>query len=254
MSQVEIWSSQNRTKAAVALMLTFVAGYVDVVGFLALYQVFTANMTGNTVHFAANLLHSKFADAFLAGLVILTFVTGSIVGRAIIEAGARSGIRRTASAAFLIEALLVALAGLSPFRMRVPGVEIGCLVALAFAMGLQTAALTRIGPLTIHTTFVTGMLNKLAQLLSHYLFLTYDRIRGSASATDAQRQAAQEALFIFSIWLSYFIGALAGTRTEATLGLRALFIPAVLLGGAVAADQISPLSLHEEREQLEPRG
>jgi hypothetical protein len=29
-------------------------------------------------------------------------------------------------------------------------------------MGTQTATLTRIGPLTIHTTFVTGMLNKFA--------------------------------------------------------------------------------------------
>lgn len=254
MSQAQLWNSQDRIKAAVALMLTFVAGYVDIVSFLALYQVFTANMTGNTVHFASNLMQSKWADALLAGSVMLAFLAGSIVGRAIIEAGARNGIRRVASATLFTEALLVAFAGLAPFRTRIPGIEIGCLAALAFAMGLQTAALTRIGPLTIHTTFVTGMLNKLAQLVSHYLFLAYDRMRESASARDAQKQAGRQAVFIFSIWLAYFVGALVGTRTESSLGLRALFVPAVLLGAAVAVDQISPLSVREEREQMEAGG
>jgi len=160
MSQAHIWSSQARVKAAVALLLTFVAGYVDIVGYLALYQVFNANMAGNTVHFASNIVHSKWADAILAGSMIVTFVVGSILGRAIIEAGARRGIRRIASAALLIEAILIAVAGLAPSQMHVFHVKIGCLAALAFAMGLQTAALTRIGPLTVHTTFVTGMLNK----------------------------------------------------------------------------------------------
>jgi uncharacterized membrane protein YoaK (UPF0700 family) len=252
MSQAHIWSSQARVKAAVALLLTFVAGYVDIVGYLALYQVFTANMTGNTVHFASNIVHSKWADAILAGSMIVTFVVGSILGRAIIEAGARRGIRRIASAALLLEGILVGVAGLAPSQMHVFDVKIGCLAALAFAMGLQTAALTRIGPLTVHTTFVTGMLNKLAQLVSHYLFLAYDRMRGKQRAIEAERQTRRESLFMFSIWLAYFVGAIAGTRGETTLGLRALFIPAVLLGIAVAVDQLSPLSLREEREQMQP--
>jgi uncharacterized membrane protein YoaK (UPF0700 family) len=252
MSQAHIWSSRARVKAAVALLLTFVAGYVDIVGYLALYQVFTANMTGNTVHFAHNIVFSNWPDAILAGSMIAAFLAGSIVGRAILEAGARSGIRRIASPMLLIEALLVAVAGLAPTGTPVPDIKIGCLAALAFAMGLQTAALTRIGPLTVHTTFVTGMLNKLAQLVSHYLFLAYDRMRGKQRAIEAERQTGRESLFMFSIWLAYFVGAIAGTRTETSLGLRALFIPAVLLGVAVAVDQVSPLSLREEREQMQP--
>jgi uncharacterized membrane protein YoaK (UPF0700 family) len=79
-------------------------------------------------------------------------------------------------------------------------------------------------------------------------------MRGSASATDLQKQAGRQAIFISSIWLAYFVGALAGTRTEATFGLRALFAPAVLLAAAVAVDQVSPLSLREEREQMEAGG
>ena len=33
----------------VALALTWIAGFVDMVGYLVLYRVFVANMTGNTI-------------------------------------------------------------------------------------------------------------------------------------------------------------------------------------------------------------
>ncbi len=252
MSQEDAASSRITVKAAVALLLTFVAGYVDVVGYLALYQVFTANMTGNTVHFASNLVHARWQDALLAGSMIPIFVVGSVVGRAIIEVGARNRIRRIASLTLSIEALLIGFASLAPPHTSVPDIEIGCLAALAFAMGTQTATLTRIGPLTVHTTFVTGMLNKLAQLMSHSMFLTYDRLRGEKRVIDAQKKARQQALFMFSIWMAYFVGAIAGTSSEANFGLRSLVIPVVLLMIAVAVDQLSPLSLREEREQMEP--
>jgi uncharacterized membrane protein YoaK (UPF0700 family) len=250
MPQEYVAGSQTM-KAAVALLLTFAAGYVDVVGYLALYQVFTANMTGNTVHFAINLMHSRWQDAMLAGSMVPIFVAGSIIGRAIIEVGARNRIRRIASLTLLIEALLIGFASLAPPHARVPDIEIGCLAALAFAMGIQTAALTRIGPLTIHTTFVTGMLNKLAQLISHSMFLAYDRLRGEKRVIDAEKKVRRQAFFIFSIWLSYFVGAIVGTETEGVLGLRALFIPLVLLAIAILADQVSPLSIREEQEQIE---
>jgi uncharacterized membrane protein YoaK (UPF0700 family) len=121
-------------------------------------------MTGNTVQFASNLVRSNWADAFLAGSVILAFLAGSIVGRAIIEAGARNGFRRVASASLLTEALLLALAGL--------------------------ASVTRV--------------------------------------------------------------PLRGNRVPGGAGI--CFAPAVLLAAAVAVDQVSPLSLREEREQMEAGG
>jgi uncharacterized membrane protein YoaK (UPF0700 family) len=252
MSEEDAASSPISTKAIVALLLTFAAGYVDVVGYLALYQVFTANMTGNTVHFAINLLHSNWQDATLAGAMIPIFVAGSIVGRAIIEVGARNRIRRIASLTLSIEALLIGFASLAPPHTSATDIEIGCLAALAFAMGIQTAALTRIGPLTIHTTFVTGMLNKLAQLISHSMFLAYDRLRGGKRLVDAQKKTHRQAFFIFSIWLTYLVGAIVGTMTEANFGLRSLLMPILLLVIAVVVDQVSPLSIREEQDKLGP--
>ena len=46
---------RSRTRHAgqespIALSLTVVGGFVDAVGYIALFQVFTANMSGNSVH------------------------------------------------------------------------------------------------------------------------------------------------------------------------------------------------------------
>jgi uncharacterized membrane protein YoaK (UPF0700 family) len=43
------------TKAVVALAVTFVAGFVDIVGYLAIYRLFTAHVTGTTVHLGRDL-------------------------------------------------------------------------------------------------------------------------------------------------------------------------------------------------------
>ena len=251
MAQENLWQSPNRIKAAIALLLTFVAGYVDVVGFLALYQVFAANMTGNTVHFANDIVRANWSQALLPGVTIALFVGGSIFGRSVIEIGARNHLRRIASIALLMEAVLIGFASLAPHKPA-SGITTAALCALAAAMGLQTAILTRVGPLTVHTTFVTGMLNKLAQLASHYLFVAYDSLRGERRAIEARTNTRNQALFIFSIWLLYFSGAAAGAALESAFGLRTLVVPVILLGVAILVDQASPLSLREEQEQLEP--
>jgi uncharacterized membrane protein YoaK (UPF0700 family) len=163
----------KKTKAVIALLLTFSAGSVDVVGYLAIYDVFTAHMTGNTVHLAHNIMIGDWQKAAAAAAVIAAFLAGSILGRAIIEIGVRTSIRSIASAALILEGALIAAVGFSGFAFgALP--TLAALAMLAAAMGMQTATLTRIGSLTVHTTFVTGMLNKLAQLISQALFLSHD--------------------------------------------------------------------------------
>src|SRR5579862_3037534 len=236
------------SKVAVALLLTFAAGCVDVVGYLALYHAFTAHMTGETVHLAHNLSSAQWPRAFRAACVIAAFLLGSVLGRTVIEIGARTRNRSIASATLLLEAALLAgvipLAGGHVDRT----LALGLLAMLAAAMGLQTATLTRVGSLTVHTTFVTGMLNKLAQLLSQGLFLTYDHSRGRDTA--AQRQhIVRRTQFIASIWVMYFVGAAAGVRMDNAWGLRSLLAPVALVCVAILMDQIAPLSLEEEREE-----
>ena len=239
------------SKVTVALLLTFAAGCVDIIGYLALYHAFTAHMTGETVHLAQNLFQTDWAAAAKAACVIASFLAGSIIGRTVIEIGSRTNVRRIASATLLIEAALIAgVIPLATGHTISENTALGLLAMLAAGMGLQTATLTRIGSLTVHTTFVTGMLNKLAQLLSQALFLTYDRGQGRDTVA-ARRQTLQRARFMIAIWLLYWIGAATGVWMNSIWGLRSLWLPAGIVSFGIAVDQMWPLSLEEERDQSE---
>src|SRR5581483_2247168 len=94
----------SRTKLVVAVLLTIVAGQVDVAGFVIFWNTFTAHMTGNTVHFAMSLVARHWADAAKAGIVIPVFLLGSIIGRSLIEFAVRRKFKRAASLVLLLEA------------------------------------------------------------------------------------------------------------------------------------------------------
>jgi uncharacterized membrane protein YoaK (UPF0700 family) len=251
---VEMAGPQNpattkASKAAVALMLSFSAGYVDIVGYIGIYKLFTANMTGNTVHLARHIAAASWGEAGLVGAVLVAFVGGSLVGRTIIEVGARRRFQRIASVTLVVEAaLIVTVFASARASGHAPAGRL--LVLLAIAMGVQTATLTRIGPLSIHTTFVTGMINKFAQMVSETLFFTYDRLAGRTGCRQKQRTAFRGAMFFLSIWLLYCAGALVGGKIDSGIGLNALLIPVGFILAAVVVDQVRPLSLEEEHDQV----
>jgi len=84
-----------------------VAGCVDAVGYLVLSHVFTAHMSGNSVGFGAALGSGDWTEAFRRGFPIPLFVIGVATGGAIIEVGARRGLRRTMSLVLVIEESLL---------------------------------------------------------------------------------------------------------------------------------------------------
>lgn len=251
---------RDKAKRTVALLLTFTAGFVDIVGYIMVYHFFVAHMTGTTVHLGNKLTTGDWADAAKSGVTIASFVTGSVVGRSVIEIGSRRHVRRVATFTLLTEAILVLAFIVSRPLLSKPsqpmplGAVCILLVLLAGAMGLQTATLTRIGPLTIHTTFVTGMLNKLAQSISKWLFWVIDSLRqhtnlGHAISTSWGNTDFRTASFMAAIWVSYVIGSVAGTWMNSILSISALYLPVLILVICAAIDQVQPLSLEEEKDQ-----
>lgn len=248
-------------KMIVALLLTFASGLVDIVGYLGVFHFFTAHLTGTTVQLGHNLVSHNWIDVFAAAAIVGAFVAGSVVGRAIIEAGSRKRIRRVASLTLTIEALM--LVGLTEIGVQFGGLQAHAnaaskpywsLAVLAAAMGMQTATLTGIGPLTVHTTFVTGMLNKIAQLVSHIGFRTYDLIRSKTrdpKVIQGRRADIEAVAFLIAIWMFYVGGAAFGTWSYYVWGLRALYFAVGLLAIGIATDRFSPLSIREEKEQSE---
>jgi uncharacterized membrane protein YoaK (UPF0700 family) len=237
-------------------MLTFSAGMVDIVGYIALYHWFVAHMTGDTVHLGNQLATGKWSDAEKGATIIGSFILGSILGRTVIEAGARKQQRTIASVTLLAEAaLILTFICIRSFAVSSDAIPVSVLVLLALlaaAMGLQTATLTKIGPLTIHTTFVTGMLNKFAEAVSEWFFWLYDqRKAGNAWHASTQQRAFRNARFMALIWFSYVLGSVFGTWTYSHWSVSVLYIPVAILVVSAGIDQWRPLAIEEEKEQTQ---
>ncbi len=251
-----------RLKAGVAILLTFTAGLVDIVGYIAVYHSFVAHMTGATVHLGNDLVTHVWPQAGKAAAVIASFVGGSIVGRTMIEWGARARMRTAASVTMAAEAALVlafiwdSTAVLKHFAPQNIPLGTSCLLLalLASAMGLQTATLTRIGPLTVHTTFVTGMLNKLAEEAARWIFWIHDSRQEHQNVLHLLRSSRdhrsfRNSIFLSGIWISYMLGSMAGTWMDSRWKVDTLYLAVFILLCSIGADQLRPLSLEEEREQ-----
>lgn len=239
-------------KLILALILTFTSGVVDIVGYVGVFHLFTAHLTGATVQLGRGLISHSWTDVYVAAVIVAAFMGGSLFGRAAIEIGSRRNIRRISSVTLTIEALLLLCVALTSTAISLNAYQ--KIAILAAAMGLQTATLTGVGPLTVHTTFVTGMLNKIAQLVTHVLFRIYDREKSTSAshafAADQQRDA-QMAMFLGAVWCCYVAGATFGTWSFGLWGIRALSFAIVLLVFALVVDGFSPLSMEEEKEQSE---
>ncbi len=254
--------SRKKTKSGIALLLTFAAGMVDIVAYISVYHVFVAHMTGTTVHLGNKLVTEQWSGTITSVVVLVSFVGGSVLGRSIIELGSRSHRRTVASITLMTEALLVLFfiwafpAAASSLQSQSDPLWQVCLflALLATAMGLQTATLTRIGALTIHTTFVTGMLNKFAQSVSQWMFWVHDNWRRYRRAHQAFRGSAnhpdfRNAQLTAAIWFCYVVGSVTGTWMQSKWNASALYLPVALLIFSVAVDQMQPLSIEEETDQ-----
>lgn len=249
-----------RGKIAVALSLTAVGGFVDAVGYIALFQVFTANMSGNSVHVGMYLGQRNWLELLRPFCAIVSYVVGMALTRIAVEIAGRAGLRRIASFTLALETLLLAL-----FAHATPAMHLGQIVdqhspayftlvaLLAFAMGVQTATLTHIGALTIYTTFVTGTLTKLTESFTRALFWAYDHVRQvglSHILGDARgQQDVQEATMLASTWTCYVIGAAIGTILKSRWELRALYVPVGVLIGFILIDLFRPIDVEEEVHQ-----
>jgi uncharacterized membrane protein YoaK (UPF0700 family) len=249
-----------RGKIAVALSLTTAGGFVDAVGYIALFQVFTANMSGNSVHVGMYLGQLSWMELLRPLCAIVSYVVGMAVTRIAIGIAGRTGMRRIASFTLATEAVLLAFFAHATPRMHMGQIvdqqSLGyfSLVALlAFAMGVQTATLTHIGPLTVYTTFVTGTLTKLTESFTRVLFWLYDQRRSAGMSRVGARvwhqPDVQEGAMLASTWTCYVIGAAIGTVLKAKWELRALYVPVALLLAFALLDQFRPIDVEEEQHQ-----
>lgn len=258
-------SEHDLRHAWIATTLTGASGTVDAVGYIALFHVFTANMSGNSISLG---IAWSTHDGFLAaqrGAVLGAFFAGLLASRFIVHAFWRRRRSRAPALIFSIEIVLLALLavlGNGPHqagRLAHASVALRLLLAVlpALAMGLQNATLSRFGPLTIRTTHVTGTLASLADELAELTFWARDRTRGrsrrrlrSVVAAARRHRHTREAVLLLGTWTTYVAGAIAGAWMERGIGLWAMLLPMGLLLVVVIADVAQPL----EREEKDAAG
>ena len=246
----------SRSKVLLAIGLTWTAGFVDIVGYILLSHILSANMSGNTVEIPFHLFHGSPGESAARGLAVLLFVVGLSACALIHETCKRRGIRSSAAITLGMEALLLAafivLAGRFP-QHHEPRAVFDLLLAFAtLAMGLQNATLTRVGALTVRTTHVTGMLTKFAESGSRYIFWLYDKTRGAG--TGRYREALRlswhhedfkDTAITGGIWLSFLAGGFSGVWLHGAWDVQALLLPVALLGLFVAVDLRRPITSEE---------
>ena len=242
MSRAALWT----------LLLAWVGGFVDAVGFLTLFHLFTAHMSGNSVWFGAAIGIGNWRLGLHHLFPIPLFVIGVAIGAVIVEVARRRRLRAPFAPALLVEVALLAVFMLVGSAYVVDGSlrtaavwAFYMLAALpALAMGLQNATLRQVAGQTLHTTYITGVLQSLAEDGVHYLFWLREQVRGggfrhalrASPAQPALRAAVASAL----VWLAYVTGAISGGFAKHGWELRALALPIAVLAVIIAVDLARP--------------
>lgn len=186
-----------------ACLLAMIAGYADAVGFEQ-FGAFAGMMTGNTVLLGIELLNDHPLDALRFAAIIAAFFAGVVMSRALLRLERPPWLALVGAAAALVLCSFVGAGWAAPL--------------LALAMGMQNAAATHFGGVTLNTVFITGNLQRLGEGLVDRFWP--GREAGAARRTDLGILAL--------VWLSYAAGAVGGAAGYA-FAAKPLLLPAALL-------------------------
>lgn len=239
----------EREKAWLAILLAWVAGFVDVLGFLTLIHVFTSHMSGNSVSAGANFARGNFSEAGRSASPVPGFVFGVLIGTILGIVAARCGIRRRASIALAVEiACLLAymLYGSTLLHAgNLSSISVPNFVLLtsllAFAMGLQNATLRRVRGFSVHTGFVTGMLTQCAEDAAIGLVHIYDWLRRASPDSAARRMHRRRMILAGGVWLTFAVGGMCGGLSQQRWNLHALVLPIAVLAIVILCDFFHPI-------------
>jgi uncharacterized membrane protein YoaK (UPF0700 family) len=136
------------------LGLTAVTGLVDAFSFLALGHVFVANVTGNVIFLGFALAGAGDVELTPILAAMVPFAFGALAGGRVI-ARRPTHHHHLIAAAALIQAVILTAGAVIATVSGLQQARHVILVALSFAMGIQTAVAHRVAFPDMPTTFVT---------------------------------------------------------------------------------------------------
>jgi uncharacterized membrane protein YoaK (UPF0700 family) len=203
--------------------LGFLAGYVDTLGFVALFGLFTAHVTGNFVLIAAALAAPAQTPSLLKLLAFPAFILGVAAARLLVAGCERRGapamrpvylLQLVLLAGFMVCGMLAEPVGPSAGPLAMAAGLLG-----AAAMGAHSAASKLLLANLAPTSMMTGNVTQL-------VIDSVDRLRGVADAAARARCAK----FFWPV-LAFALGCAAAAFTYRAFGFVALAVPVAILGG-----------------------
>ncbi len=204
----------------IATILSFVAGVVNVTGFLAFKQL-TTNVTGHFALFINDVANFEFWKGTIYFLYIFSFLFGSFISSFLIEKFKENKKLNVFVLPTLIESLILIAIGLLGVRIEMAFPDlIVCL--LLFAMGLQNSFVTKISNAVVRTTHLTGLFTDLGIDISQMFFPKLHPRREKLKANIKLR---------IYIILFFFAGGLIGgfLYSKIDLKLNTLIFGALIL-------------------------
>lgn len=202
----------------IASLLSFVAGIVNVTGFLSIHKL-TTNVTGHFAFFIDEIHRWEPWQGTVYLLYILSFLFGSFLSSTLIELtniGERINIYVLPTLLEVITLVLVAV--LVHITPDLSASIIACL--LLFAMGVQNSFVTKISDAVVRTTHLTGLFTDLGIELSYLMFPKKHANKKHVLTNIRLR------LYIISF---FFLGGIIGGYLYTIIHYNALLVAAALL-------------------------
>jgi uncharacterized membrane protein YoaK (UPF0700 family) len=231
------WDDVHLPDKWLSLGFALIGGYGDAAGFI-LGKTFTGHVTGNLVLAPISLVAHDWR-AFLAHLsAVACFLAGIPLSVLVARLSGTSPFWQTLTTVLVIEVILIVAAYLALTSRAASAVEI-FVICLSLALGLQNGAFRRTGGISVHTTYLTGMITGL--IASETEKLTLHSAFGRATALDPNFK------FLCGIWGVFVLGAAMGAaaafyfRELGILG-AALILFAIVVQHLTAVSRTRPAS------------
>ncbi|MBL7776953.1 MAG: DUF1275 domain-containing protein [Chitinophagales bacterium] len=211
----------------IASLLSFVAGVVNVAGFLAV-QKLTTNVTGHFAFFVDEVFKQNFAEAIHYFLYISFFFLGSFFSSFSIELVSKINERFIYRIPVVIESVMLILVAVFGQKILVTSPNV-LAYSLLFAMGLQNSLVTTISNATVRTTHLTGLFTDLGIELSQLFFY---------QLKDQKEKLYSSIKLRLTIISFFFLGGLLGGIFYSSIHLYVLLFAGILLLIGLVYDNI----------------
>lgn len=225
------WVSHFAKPTAIGMTLAFVAGYIDVVGFIALFGLFTAHVTGNFVMIGVQLVASTHVGVLAKLLALPVFVIVVALVKLVVQRFSRTE-RRPLRRLLVVQTLLLLgfmIVGMAAQPIVSADAPLAILsgmfgvAALAIQNAVGRLVLAELAPTTIMTGNTTQIVIDIVELAS-----------GHCSDDNAVRARLRKMIPALA---AFAVGAVFGGFAYHGAGFWCVLLPVLLLVALAIANE-----------------